>query len=232
MYKNKLQEYCQKNSLNLPRYKTKRLDSPDHFPSFRSFVFVKLDKYSKEPTKSTSGPKKTKKGAEMDAAEKFIEENLPEIINSSLLLPSKRLPEKATIETHQKYVIFFDVENLLQEFSQFVEMYHFDENVEVTGFISEKHHMYEKMVEKCESTEVKLKSIDLLMKDAVDFYVCVELGKIMNDEKYDDFYAIVMTKDKFGQIVEEVCKHTDKKYISSVKSFSSLNGMMRYIRDP
>jgi len=218
MYKNQLQEYFHKNKCEFSDYSTILLDGPDHLPTFQSTMFVKFSEYDSKNYVATGN---SKKESEMNVAKKIMEN-----------IHLKKSNNKISLNSYQKIVLLFDIENLLVEFIQFIENYQINENICVMGFISEKHHMYEKIKEKCFNSFVILKNINLMMKNTMDCYIQITLGSIMGEKDYTDAMVIIMTKDKFGELIEKVCEHINDSYVFSVKSFSSLNSMVNYVNDP
>ncbi len=126
-----------------------------------------------------------------------------------------------------KTFIYFDTENVLDIFKDFISKCMVPDNVSAIGYISKHHHMrdrLEKMVKPVEN--VSLSTTNAIISNGVDYYITLNIGMEINDKSPKRI--ILVTRDKFGQVLTDLIKgnanlsHVDFKFVSSLKDLQIL----------
>ncbi len=216
MSKSKLQEICQAKGWKLPVYKTLKMSGKAHCPRFKSWVTVNMCEIS-------SSTHKTKKSAENDAARIALTYTSNSLNKSQKDLISNN--NKQPLVSNAKVTIFFDIENLIGDFKTLVNDHYLGNNIQVIGFISNKHHMIDKILKMCDGipeSKIKIVTLNLMMDNAVDYHIGIYLGIYMNENKLrKDIRTVLVTSDKFGQLIENITNKDDS--LHKVDFISSLN---------
>lgn len=220
--KNLLQELCQKNGWDLPRYEQKFVGGEPHCPTFISTVTLLGKQY-------TGSEEKNKKLADFSAAMTALaDNNIKEIkeikeINSD----TQKLTKK-----NQFTLLCFDIENVIDLFNKFVTKYEIGENSNIfaIGFISKGHHMrvkFEKLVKN--KNNISLYITDSSVKNAVDYNIVFTIGMIVGNKKAKDF--IIITRDSFGSTFKSVIEGSPVGKNLSIKLISHLQDLLQELND-
>tara|TARA_R100000750_G_scaffold62605_1_gene56888 strand:- start:1225 stop:1764 length:540 start_codon:yes stop_codon:yes gene_type:complete len=162
---------------------------------------------------------KNKKEAEKNAAE-----NALKLLMCRDYFVNNKIIENVTVNTTTQ--VYFDIENVLNVFKQFVTDYNFKSNLNVIGFISYNHHMRDRILDIVKGKNyINVRTTRAVMKDAVDYHIALAIGgAIANNEKRK---IILVTKDKFGQILKTVISEDPKTsniqfiFVSNIKDLMS-----------
>lgn len=208
-----LQELCQSSKYLMPEYSTKFVDGQAHCPLFKCTLKVNFRKFE--------GEGKNKKEAEKNAAEKALK-----VLSSNYHVTSNKKINNITVRVRVRTDIYFDIENVLDVFKQFVSDYDFKHNLNVSGFISYNHHMRDKILDMVKGKNyINVQTTRAVMKDAVDYHIALAIGgAIANNENRK---IILVTKDKFGQILKTVITEDPKMsniqfiFVSNIKDLLS-----------
>jgi len=209
--KNILQELCQCNKYSMPSYSTCHISGQPHCPLFNCMVMVNSREFR--------GIGKNKKEAEKNAAE-----NALKLLMCRDYFVNNKIIENVTVNTTTQ--VYFDIENVLNVFKQFVTDYNFKSNLNVIGFISYNHHMRDRILDIVKGKNyINVRTTRAVMKDAVDYHIALAIGgAIANNEKRK---IILVTKDKFGQILKTVISEDPKTsniqfiFVSNIKDLMS-----------
>ena len=204
-----LQELCQLHKYSMPIYSTRFINGQPHCPLFNCILKVNSREFR--------GRGKNKKEAEKNAAEKALKS-----LSSKYHTVNDKIVNDIIVKV--KVDIYFDIENVLDVFKQFVTDYTFEHkyNLNVTGFISYHHHMKDKILDMVENKNyITIQTTRAVMKDAVDYHIALAIGgAIANNENRK---IILVTKDKFGQILKTVITEDPKMsniqfiFVSNIK---------------
>jgi hypothetical protein len=201
--KNNLQEHCQKNKLDIPKYNTVRIGGDDHNPIWQSDLTVF--------NKTFTAQGKTKKEAEQqvaDAATKNIV-NLKVTVDTSPTQYSRSQKYNSINDikfAHYDNIVLVDAEN--QDLDEKIT------DNKKTLFImfaaknTSKNWVF-KFQELYNNTCIFLS--ECVGKDAADHLLTFYLGKlsvIAPDKKY-----YVLTKDHYGEYLQNFCDNT--KFVCS-----------------
>lgn len=193
--KNELQEYCQRNAIELPKYKSSRIDNDrDHEPIWQCEIVFNNKSY-----RTVSG---TKKGAEVKIAEMIIGE----------LQPKQQI---TTIIKKQK------IDDILKiDFSRYIRIILIDgENVDILEnnfketdliliFVAKnatKNNVF-KLQTQLDNCFVIIS--DSIARDAADTLLIFTAGRLA--VKLSDRQFVIITKDHFGESLQKCldnCKH-------------------------
>jgi len=176
--KNALQESCQRNQWELPRYITEQVKgTPPHEP-----LFISIVEFNGHPYKGS--PCKTKTLAEKSAAEAALGEGAK---NQSADRTGRRAPygarspegnasltpyrERAPSEFSR--VCLVDLENLPQASS-----HAFPRDCYVIGFVGKTHHYASGAQRAVVELQLDLRVIDSAVKDSADHLLSFEAGRL------------------------------------------------------
>lgn len=183
MYKNKLQEYCQKHDFSLPKYSTKKVGGVPHKPVWKSTVTVNDMTYTgnKEFLKKNS--------AEQDVA-RIAVENIREIkIEKKLSKKPVEFFSKIIITNlaWYKHIFLVDLEN-----QPHISGYNVPENILVIGVVGHCHPLagQDIGIEKC--------VINSSVKDAADHALTFIAGMLSHHVKEGQFLYIV-SRDHYAE---------------------------------
>lgn len=193
MYKNQLQEFCQKHKLCLPIYNT--MSNKDGFKSEVTIVYNNKQYI-------TDGTSRTKKKAEMNAAQTMIS-IIDDIVN-----------EHSTYYNYSGGVtVLVDMENV--HMGNFFVHNKFGSEFKFIGFATENHPSIK--VAPPELNEILTINSD--RKDACDIlmigYAAREIDNIDGD-------IIILTKDHFGPGLVDYLGMISKNNIINIKTVESL----------
>ena len=193
--KNILQEFCQKHHNPLPIYKTNIQEN--------GFVSTVIIKYKDREYSETSEPRSSKKLAEMNSAERMIN-NLDNIINDYIV----------TYNTNQDITILIDMENV--HMGNFFLHKRFDNNVEFIGFSTENHPSIK-------VAPIEIKNIQTISSDRKDACDILMIGYAARNIDNMGDTIIILTKDHFGQgLVDYLNSTNNNKDIRCIKSIEVL----------
>jgi hypothetical protein len=188
--KNILQEYFQKNNLELPKYKTQRLGGSDHQPVFVSEVTL-------YDGRVFSGEKEqNKKAAELSAAQK--------VLNEIDFKPPKR--SVSSFNLKRKVGIFIDLENkpsIVEEINNSIDI-----NVDMFVFASRDHPSLLKL--KQTETNCIIVEVPSTRRDGADIGLIMSVGGFLFREDYEDF--IIVTNDHYGDALVDCVSNIDKMF--------------------
>lgn len=205
--KNKLQEYCQKNGLNLPKYHSTWSGNP-HEPQWSTTLEISLNHHNQtsQVLQFMGFTCKSKKEAEKSAASDVLR-----------YIDSITVKKKNYVFDHYqdqaKFLLFIDLENCPHMHKQ-----QFPKNYYVIGFVSMCSPIYNKISEI--KKNMAIVTIKKARKDLVDhlmsFYIGNILSTIKNDQK-----VLIATKDNAGMCVIDILQTLG---ISAELYHSFLNG--------
>ncbi len=201
MFKNKLQEYCQKNGLDLPIYETN-----DGFISTVSIILENKCKLS-----GTGNIKKKKKASEISAAKKLIE-----------VLKTYLEKNKITFVSELPTRILIDLENV--NLDKLFDKYNF-KNYIFDVFISNEDCL--KKLGKYRDN-VNIYRVKSSRRDAADILMVLELGTIIAKSS-QKLNVIVFTHDHFGDALMD-CLNNYACYFQSYKCINSINELIEIIK--
>lgn len=204
--KNKLQEYCQKNRLKLPQYKTIPLGD-----SFVSSVSIDINGIV---LTNEGKVKSKKKAAEISAAEILLE---------TLYIYLGR--NKKIFRAKQTTRIMIDVENV--PLNDFLDKHQF-QNYIIDVFTSNPACI--KKLEKYED-KINIHKVKSSRRDAADILLVLQLGYIIGiNGMYDNekTAVIVVTNDHFGDSLID-CLKLYKSHLGEYKCVNSLEELVEYI---
>lgn len=237
--KNNLQEYCQKNGIDLPLYSSNRMNNDrDHLPQWTANCNINGIQFKSKQYHTL------KKSAEADAACVALEilkldqkrEN-----NQSLKLDTKKnnniehesillnnVINKKFDSTNIEYIIIADIENIsLLKLTA-------ANNTLVVGFSCLSFHMIDKYLEKkwslfasfvdfstilMENKQYNLLTINDKISDLADHYLTAYLYHLVN-KGCTQYKFVVLTNDHAGWCSSSVVKHIDNSIF--IKNYSSL----------
>lgn len=187
--KNILQEYFQKNRLELPKYKTQRLGGSDHQPVFVSEVILHDGRVF------TGTQESNKKAAELNVAQK--------VLNEIDFKPKKAV---STFNLKRKVGIFVDLENkpsIVEEINDSTDI-----SVDIFAFASRDHPSLLKL----KQTEINCVKVEVpsTRKDGADIGLIMSVGGFLFREDYEDF--IIVTSDHYGDCLVECVSNIDKMF--------------------
>lgn len=202
MYKNKLQEFCQKKRLDLPIYNTIRLESKDHKPRFVSNVKINLNNIE-----VNGKVKNKKKDAEISAAEHCL----------NRLEKYLKLQKKDIFPKHETHILV-DLENI--KLGDLRDRYNF-KNV--------MFHIFAVENSSCLST---LKSDDYIYhtvkstkRDAADVLLIMFVSKILDK----NINLIILTQDHFGSALMD-CIDQSKHKLNSYHLLSKSDELETFFK--
>lgn len=182
-YKNKLQEFCQKRSLDLPVYQTV------YDNGFRSSVMIKLIKSQNniQDIQDTGNIQESgdifnnKKAAEQSAASKMLN-RISEILHQKTI--------NYTIPDNENVYILIDMENI--HIGNYFEQKKFSSNIHFIGFATENHPAlsipYPELL--------KIVTIKSDRKDATDLLIVWYTSSLIENNEVNKI--MIVTKDHFG----------------------------------
>ena len=207
MYKNQLQEYCQKNQLDFPRYVT--VGSENEF-----FCTVEIVLRDKSILESEGEWSFKKKEAEMTAAKNLLNE-----------LTNHLEKKKITIKTSNYTRILIDLENVNIE-DLFIK-YNFK------NFIFDVFISNESCLKKLGDyrDRVNIHKIKSSRRDAADILMILHIGFTMAINSFhcnNKTELIVLTNDHFGDALID-CLDNYKQYLNNYHCVNSVNDLIRLL---
>ena len=173
MYKNQLQEFCQKKKLHLPTYDTKRIGGSSHQPTFISSVKIQ---YNNAIYGSVCG---SKKAAEISVAKKMLKQL------DNILIQETQHYDLLEGDIH----VLIDMENV--HMGDFFEKRKFGEGIRFIGFATENHPSIRVVSDQLDVIE----TIKSDRRDACDILM-IGCAARMADTISGEM--IIVTKDHFG----------------------------------
>lgn len=158
--KNSLQEYAQKNKLDLPIYTSSSIGG-----MWVAYLNFNLKKY-------TSEPHLNKVSAEKQVADIALQD----LKNNKVYI---------NLKTVNKTIIFIDVENRRNDISYFIDNVK-SENINILGFVSD----YKDAVKKYDDSRVNIVSVPSSRKDASDIGLSFLLGSFLSSKTYENYIII------------------------------------------
>ena len=180
-YKNKLQEYCQKNKLKLPLYYTFACDT-----GFVSTVTVNGKKFKGTQTS-------TKKGAEKSAAEVACKN-----INIRFVDLSKKSTDRTKIELINHTTFIIDVENKPNVLTKLIDEFEFIGEYVIYAVASIHHPVIENYRDDkniLNNKNVILHDVPSTRKNGADVGMCVLAGQLMDND--NPTFFVLISGDKF-----------------------------------
>ncbi len=177
MYKNQLQEFCQKKKLRLPTYDTKRVGGSSHQPTFISSVEIQ---YNNDTYRSGGSVCGSKKAAEISVAKEMLEQL------DNILIQETQHYGVSEGDIH----VLIDMENV--HMGDFFEKRKFGEGIRFMGFATENHPSIRVVSDQLDVIE----TIKSDRRDACDILMigcAARLADTISGE------MIIVTKDHFGQ---------------------------------
>jgi len=158
--KNSLQEYAQKNKLELPKYTCSNIDG-----LWVANLLFNLKTY-------TSDPYFNKVSAEKQVADIALQD----LKNNKVYI---------NLKTKRKTVIFIDVENRRNDISYFIDNVK-SENIDILGFVSDDKDA----VEKYNDSRINIINVPSSRKDASDIGLSFVLGSFLINKPYENYIII------------------------------------------
>ncbi len=204
MFKNKLQEICQKKNNPLPLYDTSRcINTLDHKPSFSSLVTVQYDKILYK----TYGKRcDTKKKAEKSAAEKMLKK-LDDII----------VCNTNKYESENIIYVLVDMENVCM--GEFFEQKMFSDQFKFIGFATKNHPSIN--VSPPQMTLIETIKSD--RRDACDILMIGYTSRLVKDENIHLSHIIILTQDHFGHGLVDYIKQISNSNIRCIETIVELD---------
>lgn len=197
--KNSLQEYAQKNKIELPKYTCSNVDG-----LWVAYLSFNLKTY-------TSDPHLNKVSAEKQVADIALQD----LKNNKVYI---------NLKTKRKTIIFIDVENRRNDISYFIDNIK-SENIHILGFVSDDKDA----VQKYEDPRINIINVPSSRKDASDIGLSFVLGSFLINNPYEnyiiisgDHFAKVLEECINGGLII-----TDKHYKGF--SFSTINLAIDYL---
>jgi len=197
MFKSKLNEFAQKNNLDLPIYNTTRLGGDDH-----NAVWVTTINFNNMTIKSE--PNKSKKDCENEVAKKIYDS-----ISEKKIQEYKMKTLDMIDFTKYKNIMLIDVENV-------------DFNLDPLKYVDtlfilfmSKNSTKRKMLYLNDNENCLVLITDSVISDASDHYLTFTLGQLTILLKNIKYY--VYTKDHYGAILEKLVPNL--KFICSLDEF-------------
>jgi len=210
--KNRLQEFCQKKGLDLPRYETRKIDPNEHPPRFKSRVTITLNDNSPNPNINLSGDiKSSKKSAELSAAAHMLE-----IIKDIQSENVKRYPTP----TDRSVYVYIDMENV--HVGDFFDHHEFpDVGYYFQGFATENHPSIRNP-----PSNINIITTKSDHKDAADTLMIYWIGSAIHSLQGN--VIIIVTKDHFAASLVEILngKHGRGSQAYRCKSVEELDTVL------
>ena len=210
MFKNKLQEYCQRKKLELPIYRTEQLISSAHNPKYKSVSTITLP----DGTVLSAKGKilRRKKDAEISAAEYLLEK-----LNGHLDKTKLRFTAKEQVK------ILIDLENV--PLLDFLDTYKFDNKYTFETF-STCHSTA--LVNRTKfSNKVQVHTVKSTRRDAADILMVLYVSSLIpSNEK---IHMIIVTNDHFFHSLMDCLDELKPESFSSYKSVNSLDELVNYL---
>lgn len=176
MYKNQLQEICQKLKISLPIYQTERVGGLSHCPQFRSSIIII---YNGDKITEYGNTFMSKKKAEMSAAEKMLI-SVTQMINNDI--------EEFSLSSSDELYILIDMENI--HMGDFFDKHKFGTEFHFIGFSTENHPS----IKNC-SSRVEVVTIKTDRRDGCDILMIGYTAQLIMTNNVD---IIIVTGDHFG----------------------------------
>jgi hypothetical protein len=229
MEKNQLQEFCQKNKLQLPIYESNRIDNDQpHLPKWIASVIVNNEKFMLGVDKYENSKTLAERKVAKIAFDKINENNI--ICGDK---KTKKTNESNDIDIQSvKYVILGDAENI-----KLLDM-KYNENSVVIGFACQSFHMLDKYIDDkkwniisnyIEPTKLIINkkiykhylfTIDDKINDLADHYLTMYASQIVISNIFNNATFIIVTKDHAGWCTSSVLRKLNSKI--NVRNYSSL----------
>ena len=213
-YKNILQEYCQKNKFELPKYVTKKVGGTDDKPEWQSTLTL----YNGKQYKGTICSKS--KLAEFSVAKIVIDNVLNKSTTESIDIKNEisceitdqtnnQLDDVVLFEitkpnnlnnlnNNPRNVLLLDLENLPRLLDNITEKELSDDNLRIYVFVGEHHDLVDKVfpykVIKIISPSTRINGTDTCIQ--------VHVGMFLSLDLFDNYY--IASKDKFGSNLVDI----------------------------
>ena len=201
MYKNTLQEFCQKHSYPLPSYETTKCGGPSHQPTFKTSVTMT---YKEIIHKIYGKAKPTKKKAEISAAKEMI-----------FLIDTIVEEETDCHKSDNQVYILIDMENI--HMGNFFHQRKFSSDFQFIGFATTNHPS----IKAAPSALSNIETFASDRKDACDIMIIGYATRLVLEGSGD---IIIVTKDHFGQGLVDYINHLNPaikcRCIKTIESLS------------
>lgn len=201
--KNKLQEYCQKNGWDLPKYET-HCSGQSHDPIFVSQVIVNGQTYMGNRSNS-------KKGAEKLAADVAYFNLMEEYNKNKINYLGPRITILLDIENQPKFI-----ENL----EEYINL-EFNNLIRIEIFVSLNSPLKNK---KYNEKYCTMHMIPVVRSDAADTYLIFRAGMYVACRVKSEY--IIVSNDHFAETLKEIMRFSD----CTVSSETNLDNIITYIK--
>lgn len=213
--KNNLQEICQKNGYDFPKYESEIIGGEDHTPIWITTVTLYNDKIYQ------SSPKKSKKDSEAEAAAKAYNDiiNIGDCSSPSSLFPMPIVNNKKNIKLKKKTVLLIDIENQGNAIKELCKKYNRIENISIFVFIAAGNPALKKIREifeelkkivKNDTSDIQFNPARIIevpssRSDSADIGLILSMAELKRYNYYD--YYIILSND---HILETLTECLDK----------------------